>query len=132
VDKVDLQQVVYPPGLRLRLDAEQLEALGITEPPPAGTRWQIEATAVVTHSATEDPDADGDCDGICVELQLTELGVEESDDTPASDKLNDRAAVALYRKRKARKAWRVKVDERDVGGSPEKGEYGAMNRRCGA
>jgi hypothetical protein len=40
--------------------------------------------------------------------------------------------VALYRKRKARKAWRAKVGERDVGGSPEKGEYGAFNRRYGA
>jgi hypothetical protein len=130
MDRINLEQIVYPSGLRLRLDREQLEALGITEPPPAGKRWQIEATAVVTHSATEDPDADGDVDGMCVELQLTELGVSE-ETKPVSNALQDRAAALLYRQRNARKAWRKKVGERDIGGSPEKGEFGVLNRRYG-
>jgi hypothetical protein len=117
---------------RIADPSQPLEALGITEPPAAGTRWQIEAAAVVTHSAAEDPDADGDVDCICVELQLTELGVEEADDGPASDKLNDRAATALYRKRKAKKAWRAKIGERAIGGSPAVGEHGSLNREFGA
>jgi hypothetical protein len=65
----------YPYGLRITLNEEQLEALGI-EMPKAGTALHIEAKAIVTRASTEDPDADGDIDYVCVELQLTELGVE--------------------------------------------------------
>lgn len=68
-------QSEYPYGLRMTLNEAQLEALGL-EMPPAGTKLHIEAAAVVTRSATEDPDADGDIDYVCVEMQLTELGVE--------------------------------------------------------
>lgn len=66
----------YPYGLRLTLNEAQLEALGM-ELPPAGTKLHIEAHAVVTRSSTEDPDADGDIDYVCVEVQLTELGIEQ-------------------------------------------------------
>jgi hypothetical protein len=131
VDKVDLQQVVYPPGLRLRLDREQLEALGILEAPSAGTTWRLEATAIVTCAVTADPDADGDVDAMALELQLVELGIEQAA-KPASGALQDRAAALLYRKR-AKKAWAaIKIGERDIGGSPDKGEFGVLNRRLGA
>lgn len=67
----------YPYGLRINLREPELAALGMSGLPPAGTKLHLEARAVVTRSATEDPDADGDIDYVCVELQLTELGVEE-------------------------------------------------------
>lgn len=69
----------YPYGLRITLHQEQLEALGFAALPPAGTKLHLEAYAVVTRSSTEDPDADGDIDYVCVELQLTELGAEEEE-----------------------------------------------------
>lgn len=69
----------YPWGLKLHLTHEELEKLGYDELPPAGTVCRVEAVAVVTRSASEDPDADGDCDFCSIELQVTELGMEEED-----------------------------------------------------
>lgn len=74
-------QSEYPYGLRMTLNEEQLSALGLEGLPPAGTTLHLEAVAVVTRSSTEDPDADGDIDYVCVELQLTQLGVEEEGDS---------------------------------------------------
>lgn len=90
----------YPYGLRLTLNEAQLEALGM-ELPHAGTKLHLEAYATVTRSATEDPDADGDVDFVCVELQLTELGVEEGgeeDGEKETDEVTkrDRKAAKLY------------------------------------
>lgn len=90
----------YPYGLRITLNEKQLEALGM-EMPTAGTNLHIEAHAVVTRAATEDPDADGDIDFVCVELQLTELGIEggesEEEDEDPIETRNTRAAK-LYDK----------------------------------
>jgi hypothetical protein len=92
----------YPYGLRLNLNAEQLAALGIEGLPPAGTTMHLEAVAVVTRSSTEDPDADGDVDYVCLEMQVTQLAVEEGEggedeeDEPET-KVDDRAE-RMYRK----------------------------------
>lgn len=67
----------YPYGLRLCLTQNELEKLGYTELPPAGTELRLEAVGCVTRSASEDPDADGDIDYLCVEVQITQLGVEQ-------------------------------------------------------
>lgn len=67
----------YPYGLRLHLTQVELEKLGYEGLPPAGTKVRIEAVACVTRAASEDPDADGDIDYLCVEMQITELGIEE-------------------------------------------------------
>jgi hypothetical protein len=69
----------YPYGLRINLNQEQLDALGIKGLPAAGTTMHLEAVAVVTRSSTEDPDADGDVDYVCLEMQVTELAVEEGE-----------------------------------------------------
>jgi hypothetical protein len=96
----------YPYGLRLTLNQEQLEALGYSELPPAGTKCRIEALGVVVKASSEDPDADGDCDYLCVELQITEMGMEEEgegeeDESDAGDgegtEVNGRAE-RMYRK----------------------------------
>jgi hypothetical protein len=85
----------YPYGLRLNLNQEQLEALGIKGLPEAGTTMHLEAVAVVTRSSTEDPDADGDVDYVCLEMQVTQLGVEEGeadeDEDEEEDGKDDRA-----------------------------------------
>lgn len=67
----------YPYGLRLHLTQEELEKLGYGELPPAGTQLKVEAVGCVTRSASEDPDADGDVDYCCVEVQIKALGIEE-------------------------------------------------------
>lgn len=89
----------YPYGLRLTLNQAQLDALGL-ELPPAGTELHLEARAVVTRSSTEDPDADGDIDYVCVELQLCELGIEEGDSGEEENPVELRAKNAgkLYGK----------------------------------
>lgn len=74
----------YPYGLRITLNEEQLEALGL-EMPTAGMAMHVEAHAIVTRAATEDPDADGDIDYVCVELQLTQLGIEEGEGEEEED-----------------------------------------------
>lgn len=75
----------YPYGLRLNLTHEELKRLGYEELPPAGTEVRIEAIGVVTRAASEDPDADGDIDYLCVEIQIKELGVEEEGEDGEDD-----------------------------------------------
>lgn len=84
----------YPYGLRLHLTQTELEKLGYEGLPPAGTKVRIEAVACVTRAASEDPDADGDIDYLCVEMQITELGIEETaaSEGEDSDDDGDRAA----------------------------------------
>lgn len=87
----------YPYGLRLTLNEEQLVALGLAALPVAGTKLRLEAVAVVTRSSTEDPDADGDIDYVCVELQLTELGIEEEEsEGPNAEERTKQATKRMY------------------------------------
>jgi major coat protein len=75
----------YPYGLRLHLTQVELEKLGYDGLPPAGTRVRIEAVACVTRASSEDPDADGDIDYLCVEMQVTEMGIEEEGESSGQD-----------------------------------------------
>jgi major coat protein len=88
----------YPYGLRLNLTHEELLKVGYDELPQAGTICKLEAVAVVTRSSTEDPDADGDCDFCSIELQITELGMEEQEGGEEEDTDNDAVAHRLYGK----------------------------------
>ena len=81
----------FPYGLRISLNQEQLEQLGYDELPPAGTKCRIEAVGCVVRATSEDPDADGDCDYLCVELQITEMGMEEEEESEDDDEEGDRA-----------------------------------------
>lgn len=67
----------YGYGLCLNLNAEQCEALGITQAIPAGTIITIMAQAIV-ESVTESVENDGDDKGndIRMSLQITDLGLE--------------------------------------------------------
>ena len=64
----------YGYGLRIRLNDDQCEALGITTPPAAGTKVTISAAAFVC-SATQTTEQDGDDAGVDVflELQITDM-----------------------------------------------------------
>jgi len=75
----------YPWGLKIHLTHEELEKLGYDELPAAGTMCKIECVACVTRSATEDPDADGDCDFCSIELQITEMAMEEEEEGDEED-----------------------------------------------
>ena len=79
----------YPYGLRLNLSQEQLKALGYDGLPPAGTMVRIEAVGCVTRASSEDPDADGDIDYLCVEIQITEMGLEETEASAGEDDDDD-------------------------------------------
>jgi hypothetical protein len=75
----------YGYGLRIRLNDDQCEALGITTPPAAGSKININAVAFVA-SATQSVEDDGDDAGndVYLELQITDMelstakGVEPS------------------------------------------------------
>lgn len=75
----------YPWGLRLNITHEQLEKLGYSELPPAGTGVRLEAIATVVRTESCDPDADGDIDYSCIELQIKELGIEEESESSGED-----------------------------------------------
>jgi hypothetical protein len=65
----------YGYSLRLYLNSEQCEALGITKA-PAGSKVTISAMAIVV-SATESVENDGDGGGndLSMDLQITDMGV---------------------------------------------------------
>lgn len=67
----------YGYGLRIYLDCDACEALGIGKALRAGTQVKIQATAVVV-SSTESLESDGDDAGndISLSLQITDMGLE--------------------------------------------------------
>jgi hypothetical protein len=68
----------YGYGLRLYLDDDACEKLGITKPLAVGTQVVLQAKAIVVSStASIDSDGDGGQD-VCLSLQLTDLGLEAS------------------------------------------------------
>lgn len=69
----------YGYGLRIRLNDDQCEALGITTPPTAGSKVSINAVAFVAE-ATQRTEEDGDDKGpdVCIELQITDMEVTPS------------------------------------------------------
>lgn len=94
----------YPYGLRINLTQEELEKLGFKDLPPAGTALRLEAVGCVTRSASEDPDADGDIDYLCVEVQITELGIEEEGESAGVGQEDGERAGRLYGKKEAKAA----------------------------
>lgn len=64
----------YGYGLRIRLNDDQCEALGIKTPPAAGTKVTISAAAFVCE-ATQRVEQDGDDAGpdVFLELQITDM-----------------------------------------------------------
>lgn len=67
----------YPYGLRLCLNDDQCEALGIVGPIKAGTVVQVVAMATVVR-CTESTELDGDDTGndIALDLQITDMALE--------------------------------------------------------
>ncbi len=100
-------------GIAITLGLEQLEALGI-EFPHAGESFDITAKAVVSHSSTSDPDADGDIDQACVILELSDLELD------AHSKRAKKNAAKLYPKADA---------DHDGGGTT--GPFGKLNAIVG-
>src|SRR5579863_4011264 len=102
--------------IRIVLSQNHLKALGFPSLPTAGAKIHLQAVATVVRSSTEDPNADGDIDSASIVIQFSSLDCKEEDGNPVE-----------VRETKARKLY-----ERHIGGSPEKGEFGAFNRRFGA
>ena len=80
----------YGYGLRLHLNDDQCEALGITKAIKPGTQVKISAVAIVV-SSSERIEDDGDDKGndISLDIQITDMGIE------AGSVLRD-AAKVLY------------------------------------
>lgn len=76
----------YGYGLRLRLNDDQCEALGIKSPLAAGAGVRIEARAVVTES-TSRMEADGDdkSPDVYLELQITDTGLTQGSGRSAGE-----------------------------------------------
>lgn len=75
----------YGYGLRIRLNDDQCEALGITTPPAAGTQLGLRAVAFVA-SATQSVEDDGDDSGadVYLELQITDMEIGQPTSQAAS------------------------------------------------
>ena len=67
----------YGYGLRIRLNDDQCEALGIKTPPAAGTKVTVNAAAFVCE-ATQRVEQDGDDAGpdVFLELQITDMDLQ--------------------------------------------------------
>lgn len=76
-DYASMPREQYGYGLRIYLDDDQCEALGITKALRAGTQVKIQATAIVC-SSTESVEDDGDDAGpdVSLSLQITDMGLE--------------------------------------------------------
>jgi hypothetical protein len=71
----------YGYGLMIRLDDEQCEALGITEPLRAGTKVSMQAVGIVlsvTESVEDDAEEAGESSSsdVCLSIQITDLGLQ--------------------------------------------------------
>lgn len=78
----------YPYGLRIHLDNDTLQKLGITELPKVGDKFTIEAVAIVsdTHGSQRE---DGKVNN-SMGLQICEMACSQSTKKSASDKLYDK------------------------------------------
>lgn len=67
----------YGYGLRIYIEADQAEAMGITKALRAGTQVTISAKAIVV-SSTESVESDGGSAGndVSMSLQITDMGIE--------------------------------------------------------
>ena len=70
----------YPYGLRIRLDSEELDKLGITTPPAVGSYVSISGRASVLE-IREEKRGDGSTER-CVELQIEDLEVSGAGGEP--------------------------------------------------
>ena len=82
----------YGYGLRIRLNDDQCEALGIKTPPAAGTVVQIQAQAFVSE-AVQRTEEDGDDTGpdVSLELQITDMALQVNDGKTDLQKMYDKS-----------------------------------------
>lgn len=68
----------YGYGLRIYLDQEQCEALGITSAPKPGTQVKLQAVGIITQSSSN-VDMDNDSPSgteVSLSIQITDMGLE--------------------------------------------------------
>lgn len=74
----------YPYGLCISLGKEELEKLGITALPKVGGEMMITAKAVVKSTSAYDTQGEGT--DMRVELQITDMGLGQTDDAQNNDR----------------------------------------------
>lgn len=83
----DFKEPDYPWGLRIRLEDEQLEALGIASMPPVGAPMEVQALAKVISVSEEQVEGKPKH---CLELQITDLGCTPPERRSMADRLYGR------------------------------------------
>lgn len=87
----------YPYGLRINLDTDELEKLGITEKnlPAVGDEIHIEAVGSVCSVSEDDTASGGYRCGVSIQIEMMELkneGPEDGDESAAEEEAEDAEA----------------------------------------
>ena len=75
---------VYPYGLRLRLENDELEKLGLKELPEVGKVCKIEAEGIVESVSSNESKGD-EGSRKCVEIQITSMNLHKADKSKDKD-----------------------------------------------
>lgn len=86
--EIEYEEPMYPYGLCLHLDQDQLEKLGITSLPAVGTEMTITAKVFVKGTSAYETQGGKD---MTVDLQITDMEIGESESKRTTDQ-----ATALY------------------------------------
>lgn len=81
---IEADEPRYPYGLCISLGKEELEKLGITALPKVGGEMMITAKAVVKSTSAYDTQGEGQ--DMRVELQITDMGLGQTDDAQNNDR----------------------------------------------
>ena len=78
------EEPIYPYGLSIRLEKEELKKLGITDLPSVNQPFMLEGKCIVKSvSAGASTIGGGESEHASVELQLTHLGIESMEEEQA-------------------------------------------------
>ena len=81
---IEADEPRYPYGLCISLGKEELEKLGITALPKVGSEMMVTAKAVVKSVSAYDTQGEGQ--DMRVELQITDMGLGQTDDAQNNDR----------------------------------------------
>jgi len=81
---IEADEPQYPYGLCISLGKDELEKLGITALPKVGSEMMITAKAIV--KSTSEYDTQGAGKEMSVSLQITDMGLGQTDDAQNNDR----------------------------------------------
>jgi hypothetical protein len=87
--EIEYEEPMYPYGLCIRLEQDQMEKLSITTLPSVGTEMTITAKVFVKGTSAYETQGGKD---MSMELQITDMEIGASDNAPTAE----RSATLLY------------------------------------